>query len=77
MTPIYDPEQIIDGLTKRVKQQDGRIAELEAVLVEPCRYHHLPLINGWAHKIDDMGHPKTIRCTLSEKARALLKGKQS
>lgn len=48
--------------------------ELLEALAEPCRYHHLPLVNGWAHSID-VGtgtRKKTIRCLLSKKARAVI-----
>lgn len=53
-----------------IDEQTGEISRLRALLAQPCRYHHLPLINGWAHSINQAGgSKKTIRCPLSKEVR--------
>ena len=47
--------------------------EMYSVIVKKCPHHHLPLVNGWAHKIEDRtGEFKTVRCLLSEEERAII-----
>ena len=52
----------------RIKQLKQQVTALVAALEEDCEYHHLELINGWAHNLSG----KTIRCRLSEKAKQAL-----
>lgn len=44
--------------------------QLVEALEAGCESHHLPLINGWAHKTER--HGKVIRCRLSKQAREAL-----
>ena len=54
----------------RILQLEQQIAVLVDALEDGCEYHHLPLVNGWSHKLSTTG--KVIRCRLSEKAQQAL-----
>ena len=57
----------VKNINAVLKQQNALLVE---ALEDSCEYHHLPLVNGWSHKLSTTG--KVIRCRLSEKAKQAL-----
>jgi hypothetical protein len=61
---------IVDDSKPAISRETA--AELLEALKSRCKYHHLPLKNGWAHVIQRSFAPKTARCTLTESERAVI-----